>query len=159
MVPQTIVLVDDDPDVHDSLRMLMLANRLVNPVTSLKGQRELQDYLARDDYEPPDVLIIDLRLQDGDGFSCIRMAADSPRTRERTALIAVSNHIRDADIRQAVFFGADAVVEKPLTAEVLLRTLAHINGFHVQIVRHPKMLRAPDSLTPYQQAQRAKETP
>lgn len=134
-VPQTIVLVDDLPAEHESLAALLEVGRVSNPLVTLYGRKDLLAYLDDAKHPPPDILMVDLHLKDGDGVECIQRIAEHPFTREHTAIIAVTAFRTPEKDRQAELAGADAIIEKPLTADVIMTALKQINGFRWMIVR------------------------
>jgi DNA-binding NtrC family response regulator len=91
---------------------------------SLNGRRALQRVMA----SPPDVLITEILMQDGDGIELITAVK---RARPDVRIIAVTEHrfLGELDLFDlASRLGADAVLDKPPTAEKLLAAVARLVG-------------------------------
>ena len=119
----SILVVDDDIAALASAQgVLSAAGYAVNE--ALNGRRALQRVMAN----PPDVLITDILMPDGDGIELITAVKGSDPDMH---IIAVSERrfLRGLDLLDlASQLGADATLDKPLGAEKLLVTVARLVG-------------------------------
>jgi DNA-binding NtrC family response regulator len=117
----TVLVVDDDPGARASARDL-LSGAGYAVEESLNGQRALQRILAN----PPEVLITEILMPDGDGIELISAVT---RARPDVRIIAVAAHryLGGLDLLElASKLGAHAILDKPLKVEGLLATVAHL---------------------------------
>ena len=141
LVPQHIVIVDDRKSEREGMPELLALGRVWNTIHAVSGYSELKRYLD-DPWAPtPDIILIDMRLTDGCGEDCIQLVNQHPTT-TNTVIIAITAHLDPEAAENAKVAGADGIIEKPITADVLLTALKGINGFGWQIVRK-------DSRDPY----------
>jgi DNA-binding NarL/FixJ family response regulator len=136
-VAQTILIVDDSPLDSLSLEAVLRATGNRNKVVALPGETAFRKYLDSD-LEPPDILLIDMRLKDGSGESCINLANEHRKTAQRAAILAISSYMEEGVKDTAQVAGADGIIIKPITADALMEALRIINGFGWQIVRPKK---------------------
>jgi DNA-binding response OmpR family regulator len=113
-----VLIVEDNTDAADSLRMLLeLAGHDV--AVAYTGAEGLKAARAR----RPNVVLCDLGLPGLSGFEvarALRQGADTAGVR----LIPVSGYGRDEDQRRAREAGFDEVLVKPVSPAVLERLLA-----------------------------------
>lgn len=134
LIPQHIVLVDDRKSEREGVPELLAIGRVWNTIYALSGLTELKQYLD-DPWAPtPDIILIDMTLTDGCGETCIKLVNDHPTT-SNTVIIAITAHLDPEKTEIAKNAGADGILEKPITADVLLTALKGINGFGWLIVR------------------------
>jgi CheY-like chemotaxis protein len=117
-----ILLVEDDPDPRDMLSTMLRAfNAQVNAVGSA------QEALAAVMAAPPDVLLSDIRLTDGDGYALIRDVRALPPARGgNVPAIALTALTRQEDHRRALDSGYQVHVPKPVTPAKLLAVLGFL---------------------------------
>ena len=114
--PRTrILVVEDDPNIVDLIRS-NLAVRGYEVIVSTEGLRAL----ALLDTERPEIVLLDLMLQDIDGFELCRLV----RERSKVGVIVVSARGGDSDKVAALNLGADDYMTKPFSIEELLARIA-----------------------------------
>ncbi len=127
VVPKTVMVVDDDEAQVCSLehRLVQLGFRVL---TAHRGHDALQ--LASSD--PPDIVLLDLRLPDMEGFEVCSRLADAPGTCGIPVII-VSAMERPDIVRRARSVGCEYYLRKPYDPNVLLalieRALAESSQF------------------------------
>ena len=118
---QTILLVDDDPEVRAVLsEMLALdgyAVRLADGGLSA---------LIRIGCERPDAVVLDLKLLDVSGFEVYRALRAEPTLRELPVLFISGAYHDEEWIRRQVGTGPFAYLSKPIDADDLSRMLRRI---------------------------------
>ncbi|HWJ72693.1 MAG TPA: ATP-binding protein [Kaistia sp.] len=112
--PLDVLVVEDDP--VSALLARAVLERLGHEVSEMRTLAAARGRLA----DPPDVVLVDLQLGDGDGLDLIRAFA-SAAGRSRPALIATSGRGDLATRAAALEAGADIFLDKPISAERLSR--------------------------------------
>ena len=112
---ETIVLiVEDDPD---QLALAQLRVRMAGfAARTADSSAALQDALVR--HDPPDVLLLDIMLPDGDGFDILAGLRSHP---QHALMPVVMLTVRDdpTDIQRGLSLGADGYVTKPYSKKLL----------------------------------------
>jgi two-component system, OmpR family, KDP operon response regulator KdpE len=109
-----VLVVDDEPAILRFLKPALEANDY--EVTSAAT---LADALKRIAKEPPDVVVLDLGLPDGDGKDVIRQV----RQWSQVPIIVLSAREREAEKIEALDLGADDFVNKPFGVGELMARL------------------------------------
>ena len=122
MSEKTILIVDDDPDVRLSLNVRLKANNY-NVIFAVDGVSSIAE--ARKHI--PDLIILDLGLPAGDGFTVLE------RLKENLSLslipvIVVSARDRNANRDRALKAGARAFLQKPVDNAQLLSAIQQVFG-------------------------------
>lgn len=119
---ETVVLiVEDDPD---QLALAQLRVRMAGfAARTADSAAALQAALARS--EPPDVLLLDVMLPDGDGFDILARLRASPR---HALLAVVMLTVKDSptDIERGLALGADGYIVKPYSKKLLEDVLSQV---------------------------------
>ncbi len=109
-----VLVVDDEPAILRFLKPALEANDY--EVTSAVTRRRGPEAHRR---EPPDVVILDLGLPDGDGKDVIRQV----RQWSQVPIIVLSAREREAEKIEALDLGADDFVNKPFGVGELMARL------------------------------------
>jgi CheY-like chemotaxis protein len=111
--PRTILVVDDDPDLRETLQRQLEAFgfRVVLAADGREGLAEV----AR---SHPDVVLCDLTMPVMDGLEFGRRFRANPQHRH-VLLIAVTGRNRESDIVETWRIGFDRLVGKPVTGNTL----------------------------------------
>jgi CheY-like chemotaxis protein len=113
-----VLLVDDDVDTCDALRVLLEARgAVVLTAGSVAAAR-----VALDEWEP-DVLVSDIRMPEKDGYALLRELRSDENPRPVPA-VAITAYARDEDAGRAAAAGFEAWIGKPVEPERFLSLLA-----------------------------------
>ncbi len=121
-----ILVVDDDPDVVESLSMILEAGGY-QVITARDGEEALTKIMA----VKPDLLLIDLLMPRKDGFAVLKdLQFDEKWAPFRQKMrIVVLTSVREEFARRryqletAMEFDVDDYLEKPVAPELLLQTV------------------------------------
>jgi two-component system phosphate regulon response regulator PhoB len=122
----TILLVEDDPDIRHlvSYKLSRGGFRVIEADDGLTALREAHR-------DPPDLVILDVRMPRMSGLDVCRELRASPRT-ARVPIIMLTARARPQDLEQAYAAGATDYVVKPFSPRALLErvenTLARVAG-------------------------------
>lgn len=119
----TILLVEDNDDDVALTERALKRNHIANTVVVSTDGQDALDYLFcegkyrdRDPEDPPELVLLDLRLPRVDGLTVLaRMRAD-PRTALLPVVILTSSR-EDRDLSAAYESGANSYVRKPVDFE------------------------------------------
>src|ERR1700680_2090670 len=127
MSQKTILIVDDDPDVRFGLHVRLKANHY-DVIFAADGMASIAE--ARK--HMPDLIILDLGLPAGDGFSVMeRLKANDSLS--LIPVIVVSARDRNANMERALKAGAKAFLQKPLDNAELLAVIRQALGEPSQV--------------------------
>ncbi|NUO89860.1 MAG: response regulator transcription factor [Dermatophilaceae bacterium] len=129
-----VLVVDDHRTLADALCLAISAEGGMECIGTAHGAREATDLVAA---ASPDVVVMDVRLDDGDGVEVTRtITNDRPETR----VVVLTAHVDESLLTRAADAGACAVLPKggPLTELMESVRTAPRDGFAV----HPLLLRA-----------------
>ena len=122
MSQKTILIVDDDPDVRLGLHVRLKANHY-NVIFAPDGMASIAE--ARK--HVPDLIILDLGLPAGDGFSVMeRLKANDSLS--LIPVIVLSARDREANMDRALKAGAKAFLQKPVDNTQLLSVIRKVLG-------------------------------
>jgi DNA-binding response OmpR family regulator len=122
MSQKTILIVDDDPDVRLGLHVRLKANHY-DVIFAADGMASIAE--ARK--HMPDLIILDLGLPAGDGFSVMERL----KANDNLALIpviVVSARDIGANMERALKAGAKAFLQKPVDNAQLLSVIRKVLG-------------------------------
>jgi len=106
-MPSSILLVDDEESVRTSIEVYLIDSgyKVYTASTAAEGLEKLDRYL-------PDVLLLDLKMPDMDGFFVME---EAQRRNSATAVIVVTGHGDVEKAVQATKMGAQQFIEKPFS--------------------------------------------
>jgi CheY-like chemotaxis protein len=118
--PLRILVVEDNPDAADMLRMLLeLSGHQVRVATT--GPDGVEAARAW----PPEVVLCDIGLPGMDGYGVVRTLRRDPRT-AKAYIMAITGYGGDADRRKAREAGFDQHLVKPVDADALEQHLVRL---------------------------------
>ena len=120
-MPISLVLVDDHPFLLDGLeRLLGLDEEFVILAKCTTPAEALQAVAAHH----PDILILDLQLREGDGFSILRELGG----RRPPSVIVLTATDREEDLLEATRLGARGVLLKAMAPRSLEESIRVVHG-------------------------------
>lgn len=114
----TILCIDDDPDVSGAIER-RLGKFDVHLIRAFHGMHGYSEALRH----KPDVIVMDLRMPNGDGATILECLRRNRQTAEIPVIVLTG--IRDRRHRQRVMdLGADRFLRKPIHVDELTRELS-----------------------------------
>jgi DNA-binding response OmpR family regulator len=114
-----VLLVEDNLDVRELYAGAMReAGLVVHEVSTVAAAIEVAGDLR------PDIVVLDRRLPDGDGWDVARAFKASP-SMKLVPIIAFTSHTQRADVEGALVAGCDSFFDKGSSPDALVR---HVRG-------------------------------
>jgi DNA-binding response OmpR family regulator len=120
----TILLIEDDLNVYHGIRRRLGAS---NYETHYAPDAVASISQARQHH--PDLILLDLGLPAGDGFVVMDRLKQIPEL-SNIPVVVLSGRDRAANEMRALRSGAAAFLQKPVSGDVLLRTIDRLLGKH-----------------------------
>lgn len=112
-----VLVVDDEPDIVYMVKVILRSAGF--EVASASGVGDAITQLSHDE---PDLVLLDLRLGDGDGWQVLAEMKADGRT-GRIPVIILSAHASPSTAERALREGARGYITKPFVASSLLETV------------------------------------
>ena len=122
-----ILVVDDDPDMRETLQMILESGGY-EVVLAEDGEQ----CLAKLKEEHPDLLILDLLMPNMDGFEVCKALKDPRLAKYANVPIVILSSVQEDvsqrryELEMGIQLDVDDYVEKPVEGSVLLRRVARI---------------------------------
>ena len=117
-----LVLADDHPILLEGLRQLFSASPEFEVIACAANGNEALEAVRR---HRPDVLILDLRMPERDGFSVLR---ELRRDRLSSTRVVVLTALAQEQVTEAIRLGARGVVPKNLPPRLLIQCVREVNA-------------------------------
>ncbi len=115
-MPQTILVVEDEPNIVESLSFLMKKAGFI-----VRVARDGNTAIRTIESEAPDLVLLDIMMPRRDGYEVCRTIRANPDW-DRVRIIMLSAKGRDLDRRKGLELGADDYITKPFsTREIVVR--------------------------------------
>jgi two-component system, OmpR family, alkaline phosphatase synthesis response regulator PhoP len=128
MAKKKILVIDDMPNVVTMVKARLEASGY-EVITALDGQQGLAYAYA----EKPDLIILDIVMPAGGGYSVYTRLKMSPETRSIPVIFLTAKD-RPEDVARAYKLGAQYFVKKPYKPEMLLGTVKKV----LELSEHPQ---------------------
>ena len=115
-MPQTILVVEDEPNIVESLSFLMKKAGFI-----VRVARDGNTAIRTIESEAPDLVLLDIMMPRRDGYEVCRTIRANPDW-DHVRIIMLSAKGRDLDRRKGLELGADDYITKPFsTREIVVR--------------------------------------
>ena len=118
----TILIVDDEPE-----NIELLDRRLSRRGFTVVGATSAEEGLKVALSERPDLILMDIKMPNLDGFDALRMLQADPLT-AGIPVIALTAHAMQEDRDRALAAGARDYETKPVDLDRLLGKIRHLTG-------------------------------
>jgi CheY-like chemotaxis protein len=117
-----VLVVDDEADIVYMVKVILRSAGF--DVDTASGVQDAITVLSGDD---PDLVLLDLRLSDGEGWSVLEHLRTAGRT-DDIPVIILSAHASPSTAERAVREGARGYITKPFVASALLDAVRQHTG-------------------------------
>ena len=111
-----VLLVEDQQDLREEIQRILHAIPGVQVIQACATSGEARDWIAQH-VDGWDLALVDLFLQEGNGFDVLRACAMRPAHQK---VVVLSNYTRDPARQYARLAGADAFFDKSLEMDALV---------------------------------------
>ncbi len=117
-----VLFVDDDPHVLAGLERMLRRQRGIWEMAFVGSANEA---LAQIEENPPDAVVLDVRLADADGLDVLRRLRSDQATAE-IPIVLLTGYYEDDLKRRALDLGATDLLSKPVQADELLARIRSV---------------------------------
>ncbi len=121
-MPQTILVVEDEPNIVESLSFLMKKAGFI-----VRVARDGNSAVRTIESEAPDLVLLDIMMPRRDGYEVCRTIRANPDW-DRVRIIMLSAKGRDLDRRKGLDLGADDYITKPFSTREIVERVQEILG-------------------------------
>ncbi len=121
-MPQTILVVEDEPNIVESLSFLMKKAGFV-----VRVARDGDTAVRTIESEAPDLVLLDIMMPRRDGYDVCRTIRANPDW-DDVRIIMLSAKGRDLDRRKGLELGADDYIAKPFSTREIVARVQEILG-------------------------------
>ncbi len=119
-MPQTILVVEDEPNIVESLSFLMKKAGFV-----VRVARDGDTAVRTIESEAPDLVLLDIMMPRRDGYDVCRTIRANPDW-DDVRIIMLSAKGRDLDRRKGLELGADDYITKPFSTRAIVERVQEI---------------------------------
>jgi two-component system, NarL family, response regulator DevR len=120
--PLRVMLVDDHEVVRDGIKALLAAT---DDIVVCAEAASVRDAVAKADRALPDVIVMDVRLQDGSGIEATR---DIRAQRPQTKVLMLTSFADDEALFASIMAGAAGYVLKQIRGDELVRAIRAVGA-------------------------------
>jgi CheY-like chemotaxis protein len=139
-----ILLVEDNPsDIALTLRALKKRN-LANQVHVVKDGAAALEFLfgssevpQAEDFHPPKVILLDLKLPKVDGLEVLRKIRSDERTRCVPVVVLTSSR-EERDVVESYKLGVNSYIVKPVEFETFMKAVADLGLYWLLLNQAPR---------------------
>ncbi len=119
---KSILLIEDDPEI---VRLLRRAFRRKRDIYEFAAVDNGIEALVRIGHEPPDLILLDIRIPGIDGFEVCSKLKTNPET-ENIRIIVITAYANEANKQKIMSHGADAFFAKPFKVKELMVKIVNL---------------------------------
>ncbi|MCH7793686.1 MAG: response regulator [Proteobacteria bacterium] len=121
-MPQTILVVEDEPNIVESLSFLMKKAGFI-----VRVARDGNTAIRTIESAAPDLVLLDIMMPRRDGYEVCRTIRANPDW-DHVRIIMLSAKGRDLDRRKGLELGADDYITKPFSTREIVARVQEILG-------------------------------
>ena len=121
-MPQTILVVEDEPNIVESLSFLMKKAGFI-----VRVARDGNTAIRTIESAAPDLVLLDIMMPRRDGYEVCRTIRANPDW-DNVRIIMLSAKGRDFDRRKGLELGADDYITKPFSTREIVERVQEILG-------------------------------
>lgn len=143
MMPNEILLVDDNPDDQALTRLALEKGRMADRLVVVNDGIEAIDYLfargafaSRNPREQPAMVLLDLKMPRMDGFEVLRILRAEAATRFLPVIVLTTSS-EEQDLIRSYQCGCNSFVRKPVSFDDFVTTLNHLGVYWLALNQVP----------------------
>ena len=121
--PIRLLLVDDSALVRQGIRAIIERNNATRPITVVGEAASVQETMTAAEKLQPDIILLDLRLPDGFGFTACR---ELIRRRPELRVLILTSYMDDQYIYEAITAGAHGYLLKEIDPAGLVDAIVRV---------------------------------
>jgi DNA-binding response OmpR family regulator len=121
-MPQTVLVVDDEPNIVLALQFLMKKAGY-----DVRVARDGEEALAEIQKSRPDLVLLDVMMPKRDGFNVCETIRANPAW-QGTRVLMLTAKGRDLEREKGLALGADGYITKPFSTREVLERVSEILG-------------------------------
>ena len=118
---RTILVVDDDADTSQMVKMILEKTGLYTVTTCNRGSEAFKIIQAM----RPELVLLDIMMPDADGTD-IAVRIKNDKSLVRTRVVFMTSLVSKKEVREDSVIGGHPFISKPISGEMLLN---RVNGF------------------------------
>jgi two-component system, response regulator len=142
-----ILLAEDNPDDEELTRLAFEQAGQPHRLVIVRDGAEALDWLfaagafaGRTPAEPPDLVLLDLKLPKVDGLEVLRRLRADPRT-ALTPVIILTTSLEEPDLANAYRHGANSYIRKPVDFDQFTEALRVLGHYWLKLNQAPPRAR------------------
>ena len=143
-----ILMADDDADDREMTREAFEVSHLANDLRFVVDGVELMDYLNRRGKfsDPatsprPGIILLDLNMPKKDGREALGEIKTEPKLKDIPVIVLTTSK-EEEDINRSYMLHANSYITKPVTFEALVKIVASLGKYWLEIVDLPHRRRS-----------------
>ena len=123
-----VLLVEDNPDDLELAQLAFARGEHPTAVDVARNGEEALDYLFAQRREPPQVVLLDIKLPLVDGIDVLRRIKADPRTRA-IPVVMLTSSAQDRDLQACYDLGVNSYIVKPVDMEQFMAAVNNIGVY------------------------------
>ena len=139
-----LLLIEDNPDDEALTIRALKKHNIANEIVVARDGEEALDFIytrgrfaGRDPDNPPQVILLDLKLPKIDGLEVLRQIRNHPATR-RVPVVVLTSSNEEKDIISSYDLGANSYVRKPVDFEQFLEAARQLGLYWLVLNETPR---------------------